>query len=248
MIKILLILSLIYFNSLSYADAKVINLTSLEWPPYSSQTLMQQGASVAVATAAFKEMGYQLNVSFFPWSRAVAFAKDENSEYSGYFPEYYSKETANEFIYSDPMGQSPLGFAERKDNVIQWSTLNDLKELRIGIVQDYINTAEFDQLVALNLLQVSTTTSDLTNLLKLVNNRVDLAVIDRNVMEHLLKTNTVLFNNTDKAQFNTKMLENKNLYICFKKGKEGERLSKIYNEGLQRIDVEKIMQQYLYNK
>lgn len=245
MIKILLILSLIYLNSVSYADNKVVNLTSLEWPPYSSKSLKQQGASVAVAKAAFKEMGYELNVSFFPWSRAVAFAKDSNSEYSGYFPEYYSAETAEEFIYSNPMGQSPLGFAERKDNIIHWSTLIDLKEQRIGIVQDYINTTEFDQMVALNLLQVSTTTSDLTNLLKLVNNRVDLAVVDRNVMNYLLKTDTALINKASKAQFNIKILENKKIYICFKKGKEGDRLSKIYNEGLKKINVEKIMQQYL---
>jgi polar amino acid transport system substrate-binding protein len=243
--KILFIFSVFFLNSISHSDDTVVNLTSLDWPPYSSKSLKQQGASVAVAKAAFKEMGYELNVSFFPWSRAVAFAKDDNSIYSGYFPEYYSAEIAEEFIYSNPMGSGPLGFAERKDNIIDWTTLNDLKEQRIGVVQDYINTTEFDKMVAMDLLRISTTTNDTTNLLKLVNNRLDLAVIDVNVMNYLLKTDTALINKANNARFNIKILENKKLYICFKKGKKGEQLSKIYNEGLKKIDIEKIMQQYL---
>ena len=87
--KILLSISLIIFTSLSYSADKVVHLTSLDWPPYSGKTLSDQGASVAVAKAAFKAMGYELKVSFYPWSRAVALAKDSSSKFSGYFPEYF---------------------------------------------------------------------------------------------------------------------------------------------------------------
>ena len=116
--SILLTISLILFSGLSLAADKTVYLTSLDWPPYSSKALDQQGASVAVAKEAFKAMGYQLKVDFFPWSRSVALAKDSGSKYSGYFPEYYSDDTAKDFVYSDAMGSGPLGFAERKDNSI----------------------------------------------------------------------------------------------------------------------------------
>jgi polar amino acid transport system substrate-binding protein len=149
MIKnILLSIILIAFTSLSYAADKVVQLTSLDWPPYSSKTLSEQGASVAVAKAAFKAMGYELQVSFYPWSRAIALAKDSSSQYAGYFPDYFSDEQAKDFIYSEPMGSSPLGFAERKDKSINWSSLSELEPYTIGIVQDYINTTEFDVMVA----------------------------------------------------------------------------------------------------
>lgn len=243
--KIVIILSLIFFNCLSYSADKVVNLTSLDWPPYSSKSLKQQGASVAVAKAAFKEMGYELKVSFYPWSRAVALAKSDKNDYSGYFPEYYSDDTAKEFIYSEPMGSGPLGFAERKSNIIQWQQLSDLKESRIGVVQDYINTTEFDKLVASKSLKISTTTSDTKNLLKLVNNRLDLAVIDKNVMNYLFKTDESLAKKSSEAQFNMKILEDKKLFICFKKGKEGEKLAAIYNEGLKKINISEIMQEFL---
>lgn len=243
--KILISLGIIFFSSIGYSADKVVQLTSLDWPPYSSKSLAEQGASVAVAKAAFKAMGYDLKVSFFPWSRAVALAKDDKSQYSGYFPEYHSTDTAKDFIYSDPMGSGPLGFAERKDKVINWSKLDDLKAYKIGVVQDYINTTEFDSMVASKALKTSTTTSDTKNLLKLVNGRLDLAVVDKNVMNYLFKTDKKLGKKSSQAQFNTTLLEDKKLFICFKKNAKGEDLAKIYNEGLKKIDINKIMQQYL---
>jgi polar amino acid transport system substrate-binding protein len=246
MIKnILLSIILVAFTSLSYAADKVVQLTSLDWPPYSSKTLSEQGASVAVAKAAFKAMGYELQVSFYPWSRAIALAKDSSSQYAGYFPDYFSEEQAKDFIYSEPMGSSPLGFAERKDKSINWSSLSDLKPYTIGIVQDYINTTEFDAMVADKSLKTSVTTSDTKNLLKLVNGRLDLAVIDKNVMNYLLKMEKALSSKASSAQFNQTLLENKKLFICFKKNIQGEKLAKIYNEGLKKIDIAKIMKQYL---
>lgn len=243
--NILLATSLILFTSMSYSANKVIQLTSLEWPPYSSKSLPEQGASVAVAKAAFKAMGYELKVKFFPWSRAVALAKDSNSQYAGYFPEYYSQEIEKDFIYSESMGSGPLGFAERKDHSISWSALSDLKPYRIGVVQDYVNTAEFDAMVANKSLKSSTTISDTNNLMKLVNSRLDLAVVDKNVMNYLFKTDKMLAKKANLAQFNATLLEDKQLFICFKKGNQGENLAKIYNEGLKKIDIEAIMAQYL---
>jgi polar amino acid transport system substrate-binding protein len=243
--KTLLAFTLILSASLSFAEDKIIQLTSLDWPPYSSKSLDQQGASVAVAKEAFKAMGYQLKVDFFPWSRAIALAKDSSSDYAGYFPDYFSDENAKDFIYSAAMGSSPLGFAERKDKSINWTTLQDLKPYRIGVVQDYINAAEFDAMIANKTLKSSVTTTDEKNLKKLVGKRVDLAVVDKNVMNYLFKTNPSLANKASEAQFNSTLLENKKLFICFKKGPKGEDLAKIYNEGLKKIDIIAIMNKHL---
>lgn len=243
--KLLIATTIMLFSSLSFSADKVVRLTSLDWPPYSGKHLAQQGASVAVAKAAFKAMGYDLQVSFFPWSRAVALAKDGKSNFSGYFPEYYSDDTAKDFIYSEAMGSGPLGFAERKDNSIAWSDLDDLKAYKIGVVQDYINTTDFDAMVASKALKTSSTTSDTKNLLKMVNGRLDLAVVDKNVMNYLFKTDKALAKKSANAQFNSTLLEDKKLFICFKKNAKGEELAKIYNEGLKKIDITSIMNKHL---
>jgi polar amino acid transport system substrate-binding protein len=239
----LLILGLM-ISQFSLAE-KIVHLTSLDWPPYASKSLPQQGASVAVASAAFKAMGYKLVVEFLPWSRAVNEAKNPSSQYMGYFPEYYSNDVAKEFTYSQPMGSGPLGFVEQSGQAITWNTLSDLKGKRIGVVQDYVNTEEFDGLVASGKLRVSAVVSDSKNLRKIINNRLDVAVIDRNVMGYLFKHDKSLKGEDGKAHFQDKLLEDKKLYICFKKNKMGQQMADIYNQGLKKIDVEAIMKKFL---
>ena len=46
------------------------------------------------------------------------------------------------------MGSGPLGFAELSIHPIQWSALPDLANYKIGVVSGYVNTAEFDEMVA----------------------------------------------------------------------------------------------------
>lgn len=226
------------------AETKEIKLTSLEWPPYTGEKLSAQGVSVMVAQEAFKAMGYDLKVEFYSWSRAVDMAKTDPN-YAGYFPEYYSDDVAKEFIFSEAMGEGPLGFIENAQKPVAWSTLADLKKNTIGVVKDYVNTKEFDELVAKKELNVEAVAADANNLPKVANNRLDLAVIDKNVFEYLIKTDKMGIENKDKLKFQDKLLETKKLFICFKKGPEGEKLSKIFNEGLKKIKVEDIVKKGL---
>ena len=227
---------------LSLAGEKVV-LTSLEWPPYTGAQLKGQGASVAVVKAAFAKEGYDLEVKFFPWQRAVYLAK-EDAGYDGYFPEYYADSLKQDFILSDPIGSGPLGFAELKSKPIPWKTLNDLKPYKIGIVSGYVNTTEFDKMVADKTLKTSTVGSDEKNLQKLSAGRFPLAVVDKNVMNYILNTSPSLKASKDTIQFNQTLLEDKQLYIPFKKGARGEKLVKALNAGLKKIDIQKIMQAY----
>lgn len=239
-----LVMILLLWSSHCFSD-NIVRLTSLEWPPYSGKQLEQQGASVAVAKAAFTAMGYQLTVDFFPWSRAVSMAQDNNTAYAGYFPEYYAEDIAQQFIYSDEIGISPLGFIEQRQHPISWSALDDLKGHRIGVVQDYVNTRKFDAMANSGQLQTEAVISDKHNILKLINGRLDLAVIDRNVMDYLFRTEPSLRHQSSKAAFNRRLLANKKLYICFKKTPQGQKLAEIFNQGLAKIDIRSIMEKHL---
>lgn len=229
----------------AWSDDKTVYLTSLDWPPYSGKDLPGKGPSIEVAKAAFAAMGYTLVVDFYPWSRAVSLATDKGSKYSGYFPEYYSDEVAQTFTYSDVMGNGPLGFAQRKDKPIKWTTLDDLKDVSVGVVQDYVNTAEFDARTADGRITAQTVTSDSTNLVKLARGRIDLAVVDTNVLDYILRTDSKLADYKDNLEFNATMLEDKKLFVCFKKDEKNAALTKIFNEGLKKIDISAIMKKGL---
>ncbi len=218
--------------------ADTLYLTSLEWPPYSSASMPSQGVSVAVAKAALESMGHELVVEFFPWSRAIALAT-YNPKYSGYFPEYYYE--SEDFLFSDPMGKGPLGFVENVDNPVEWSSLSDLTSVRIGVVQDYINTEALDQMIANGEISAQPVMSDAQNVLKVASGRIDMAVIDSNVLSYLLESDSRMAMAIGKVQMNDTLLVEKELYIAFKNNAEGLKWRDIFNQGLTNIDVDAIM-------
>lgn len=146
---------------------KKVYFTSLEWPPYSGENLRGQGASVAVARAAFEVMGYELHVDFYPWARTVGLAKAEETHYHGYFPEYYSPDIEQAFLFSDAMGQGPLGFAELKARPMKWNSLDDLSRYKVGVVRGYVNTEALDQRIRDGRIKAEAVVADSNNLRKL---------------------------------------------------------------------------------
>ena len=221
--------------SFAVAEDKVVRLATLEWAPYTSQTLKHQGATTEVVRRAFKAMGYELQIMFYPWERAVKMGSDGSYDLDGFFPEYYREDVNDGVVFSDPVGYGPLGFAERVNRVIDWNKLEDLTPYTIGTVQGYANTLEFDERVAEQTLNVSEAMTDVTNLMKLVYGRVDLSVIDQHVFAYLLATNPELNAVQDQLLFHQTLLEIKSLYVCFNEGSAD--LAEILNQGLAKIDI-----------
>ena len=150
---------------ISFGLEKKVYLTSLEWPPFTGISLSYKGLSSYIIQKAFEAEGYNLDVSFYPWARTVDKAST-SEEFMGYFPVYYSKESEKEFYFSDPIGESILGFVELKNNSIEWNTLEDLKKYKIGTVIGYANTVEFDKLLDTKGLQIEEVNNDLLNIKK----------------------------------------------------------------------------------
>lgn len=244
MLKSMIVLLVSCFMAVAIHAQEKVYLTSLDWPPYSGSALPEQGASVAVAKAAFEAMGYDLVVEFYPWSRAVNLAKND-AKYVGYCPEYFSEGGEKEWIFSDSMGTSPLGFAQPANKPVDWSSMKDLEQYTIGVVRGYVNTEAFDAKVAKGEIKAIPVTADLNNMQKVATGRIDMAVIDKNVMNYLFNNEPELKSLQGKASFNDKLLEDKTLHVAFKKSARGEELSKIYNDGLKKIDVKAIMAKYL---
>lgn len=235
----LLFVAALFGNATVHADT--VRLTSLEWPPYASNQLPDQGASIAVTRAAFQAMGHTLEVDFFPWSRTIATARSDD-DYAGYLPEYHLE--SGELLLSDSIGSSPVGFAERKDQPVHWNSLEELSGRLIGTVQDYINTPELDAQIAAGQLQASETITDRQNLLKLAAGHVDLAVIDRYVLEHLCTFDTAVRKVCEQIQWNPNPLGTQSLHVAFNNTPMGRQWLAIFNEGLARIDVDGVLRDY----
>ena len=170
----------------------VVRLASLEWEPYIGTRLPDQGYAAALVRAAYADQGVKVEIAFYPWARALHLAR--TGEVNGLMPEYFDASRKPEFEYSHAFPGGPLMLYKRRDDTASFSTdpvqhqdaaLRALKARRFGVVRGYLNTPVFD---AASYLIKEAANDDATNLRKLVYSRIDLAVIDRRVAEHLIRT------------------------------------------------------------
>ncbi|MEO7251148.1 MAG: transporter substrate-binding domain-containing protein [Arenimonas sp.] len=179
-------------NPTPLAAANPVHLASLEWAPYIGSRLPDQGYVGALVRAAFADQGLAVKIQIYPWARALQMAR--TGAVDGLVPEYFNRSRESEFEFSAPFPGGPLALYKRRGDAIGFSAdpvrnqdaaLRALKARRFGVVRGYLNTPVFD---AANYLIKEEASDDATNLRKLVYGRIDLAVIDRRVAEHLIRT------------------------------------------------------------
>jgi len=221
------------------------HIATLDWPPYTGGDLPKGGATTEVVRQAFKQAGYEIDVDYRPWKRAIDMAKTGKDGVIAYFPGYHCHHQEG-FVASKPIGNGPLGFAENADAPITWDSLDSIGEqqLKIGTVLGYANTDEFDQKVGTGWIIAIPSNDDLTNLKKLARKRIDAAVIDRFVLEYLKATEPSLKKSRDKLQFNSRPLEEKTLYLCFRDDEAGRAMLEKFNAGLEKVDPDGIADKY----
>ncbi len=219
----------------SFAPAQAgekVRMATLDWEPYIGQSLRNQGFVAEIIRAAFFQAGIEVELDFLPWARAVKMAAD--GRYDGYGPEYMAEEVKRHSLFSDPFPGGPLGLFRKKGRNITYKTLDDLKPYRIGVVRGYVNTREFD---AADFLTKEEAPDDLTNLKKLVKNRLDLVVADKYVGLYLAQRH--LGQDAGMVEFVEPALEMKELYWCFSLKAPGhETRVRQFNEGLKKITAD----------
>ena len=209
-------------------------MATLEWAPYTGAALPGQGFVSATIADALKATGYSVEMQFFPWSRAV-WLVDSDASYIGFFPAYYSRERAGRYLFSEPIGRSTMVFLERTDKPVKWANYDDLQGRRIGVVRGFVNTEELDARIAKKKLIAEEVPDDRSNILKLAAGRVDLVVIDSYVYQHLVQTDPQVARVATRLQVNPKVLDVKNLYVCFQRTVAGQIALRALNTGLRKV-------------
>lgn len=224
--------------------AESVTVTTLEWPPYTSASLPQGGATSAVVREAFAKAELETEVQVLPWKRAIAMAKNGESAIA-YYPGYHCRHVEG-FVASEPIGNGPLGFAENVDAAITWQSIDDIGEqkLKIGTVLGYANTEEFDEKAGTGWIHVIPAKDDVTNLKKLQRKRLDAAVIDKLVLAYLMATESSLAEAGGELRFDERPLEEKTLFLCFVDDEKGRAMRDRFNAGLAGIDVQKVIDDY----
>ena len=224
---------------------RTVALSTLDWPPYTGNDLPHGGATTEVVRQAFEKAGYEIDVAYRPWKRAIDMASKGTDEVIAYYPGYHCRHQEG-FVGSRPIGSGPLGFAEHADAPITWQTVDSLGEqqLKIGTGLGYANTDEFDQKVGTGWVIAIPSNDDLTNLKKLSRQRIDAAVIDKFVLEYLKATEPSLKAGREKLVFDERPLEDKTLYLCFRDDEAGRAMLEEFDAGLAQVDPDAIAETY----
>jgi polar amino acid transport system substrate-binding protein len=216
---------------------QVIYLATLEWPPYSGKNLPNGGETVEKVMTVFRRMGYDPQIEFLPWSRAVRGTSGESPTYLGFFPEYPSDNS--HFLLSGSLGESVIGLAHKKSSKLDLSTIASLTKYRLGVVKDYINTQEIDRLIQSGEIKPNVAINDRQNLVSLLNNEIDIAVIDQRVMRHILENDAGLkIRAKDKFVFDTTLSQRQTLHLAFSRYHAHSALFEEFNATLQLINLE----------
>ncbi len=121
----------------------VVHIVTENYPPYEMDPPVNglRGFDYDVVTAAFTEVGYQANIEFASWSRALALVK--RGERVALLTCAYKEDRAQWFHYSDAISSFTIGFYTRghHEGVIP-TAISDVKDARVASVLDYASLKE----------------------------------------------------------------------------------------------------------
>ncbi|MDR3437497.1 transporter substrate-binding domain-containing protein [Telmatospirillum sp.] len=121
----LLILPLMILARQALADTTVTLATDYE---------KQGGFLLEITNEAFKRVGYKVDVTFEPWSRAMRSAYSGTVD--GLLGCLYSDRRAQKLVYSEMIAQSPYVVFTLKTSTIAYRTISDLRSYRVGLILD----------------------------------------------------------------------------------------------------------------
>ncbi|MBG0759952.1 amino acid ABC transporter [Vibrio cidicii] len=233
MCKRILALLCLICSSASWAiqENKTVRFAIGDWEPYTSrQDNPEFKVAETIVRAAFANQGYQVELDYFPWSRAYKYA--ESGAYDGSFPWMMTPERQTIFLYSKPFFTQHIVFFYHKSSQFDWHSVEDLKKYRIGATQDYAATT---------LLQKLGITPDIDNedggsIIKLGKQRVDTYPAGLERGQYLIKT---LLEPSAAAQImvHPKALSEDYMHILFTRAdlQRSEHLSQVFSKGLKAL-------------
>ncbi|SIQ68913.1 amino acid ABC transporter substrate-binding protein, PAAT family [Alkalispirochaeta americana] len=222
-----------------HAEHRQIRLASAEYPPYFGEFLDNQGVITEIVVAAYSRVGYEVEVSFMPWSRSWEMTR--KGSFDGMFALWHRKDREQWFAFSDPLLPNELVFFKRRDNPVAFDSLEDLRGYRIGTHQGYAKPLSFARAPYLRTEDAAT---DELNIRKVYHRRVDLIVIDRVVAQYLITRNFPDYQDELEAMYPVLEYEAQHLVVSRRAAEYRAKLDD-FNEGLRLITADGTLERIL---
>ncbi len=176
-----------------------------EWAPYNGYDLPGHGLLTDIVQVALKRAGYASTAEKMPWSRVIKGASRGDVDI---IPGIWHKEERAETIaYGPVLAKARLVLISHPESPYAIETLDDLNNLRVGIVKDYAYPQHF--LNATHFIQDFSPNLD-SNLSKLARGRIDAILGDELVARH---TSHQLFEGMIEFRYSRQTLGSKDIFL-----------------------------------
>ena len=233
-----------YLIVFSASAEQTVTVATLDYAPWTGKNLRSNGFVNHVITEAFQRKGYTVKYTYLPWARALAETK--NGKYVALSYVYWSKDREKEFYLSDPISEEKIVFFHLKSNpIVDWVSLEDLKNYKFGATRGYTYTKEFWDAAKTKRLMVDVTNSDLQNFKKLLSGRIDI------FPSGLVNGTSILQKEFDASKsgllsYHTKPLSKTTGRLAFTRNrKNSENLLRIFNQGLAQLKKEGLYEKFM---
>lgn len=170
-------------HALGEERARVV-VATLDFPPYVSTALPENGVAWEIAREAFAQRGIDAELRIYPWARALRLA--EQGEVDALYLANRTPERERWALFSDPVGEEVAVLWKRKERQLNHGRIDDLRGLRIGGLRD---SAQL-QFIARSGLPVAEISDLATGLRMLAADHLDVVIADRLAMVHAARNVT----------------------------------------------------------
>jgi len=235
----LVIISIISCTCL-FAHAEKITAAGDPWPPFLDPEKANNGIIVEIATAAYATQGYELEMNFVPWARALSGVK--NASYDLLLGTWWTEERTSYLFYSDPYLENSIKFIKKKGDPFEYDNLTSLAGKSVGVVRGYGYSDDF--LAATNFKRPEAK-EFIANIRKLTAGRIDLTIEDELVATAIIANKAPKL--LSQIEFCEVPLSSNALHVTSGLGNaKHKKLITAFNKGLKEIkrngEYDKILQ------
>lgn len=220
---------------------KVIDISTGEWPPFTSERPNRHRIGLIIVEQAFLSQGISVNFTFMPWKRAYRDAKKGAYLATGIWLK--DRQRQKDFVFSDPVITDEIVFFHLKTLTLHYSTLKDIQHLRIAINSGYSYGDELNALIQQKKINVVKTATPEQSFKQILLNRADTHPVSKLNGLYILKDS---FLPKEHAQFTfqAKPLQQYTAHLLISKTLSptlAKQIETLFNKGLAQF---KETQQY----
>lgn len=163
------------------AQADTFTAAADPYPPYGDPKNPDGGLGMEIIRAAFKTQGHEVSMEYVPWARAEAGVK--NGSYDIVPFTWRTDARVKVLLFSTAYAVGNVRFIKRKDDPFEFNGLDSLSGKRVGTVRGY---GYGDSFVASTAFERESSNDLMTNIKKLLRNRIDLTLEDEIVARSII--------------------------------------------------------------